>query len=212
MNERHSQSRVSGGRSRHPVPAGNQSAAEGNAAARRQADHPVRRRRSAGRRRRQHHPRHRPRQERDRGSLRRHRSSSRRSSNRAARTSCSPRSAASRTSCSVSYVRQGEPLGLGHAVLVAQPLVGDEPFAVILADDVIDADTVGAGADDRGLQAGGWPGHPRRARCRKTQISGYGVIDAEPIRPRRLPHQRSGREAAAPTRRRPISRSSAATS
>jgi UTP--glucose-1-phosphate uridylyltransferase len=39
----------------------------------------------------------------------------------------------------VSYVRQGEPLGLGHAVLVTQPLVGDEPFAVILADDVIDA-------------------------------------------------------------------------
>jgi UTP--glucose-1-phosphate uridylyltransferase len=37
------------------------------------------------------------------------------------------------------YVRQGEPLGLGHAVLVTQPLVGDEPFAVILGDDVIDA-------------------------------------------------------------------------
>jgi UTP--glucose-1-phosphate uridylyltransferase len=39
----------------------------------------------------------------------------------------------------VSYVRQGEPLGLGHAVLVAKTLVGDEPFAVILGDDVIDA-------------------------------------------------------------------------
>ena len=39
----------------------------------------------------------------------------------------------------VSYVRQGEPLGLGHAVLVTRTLVGDEPFAVILADDVIDA-------------------------------------------------------------------------
>lgn len=38
------------------------------------------------------------------------------------------------------YVRQGEPLGLGHAVLVTRDLVGDEPFAVILADDVIDAD------------------------------------------------------------------------
>ena len=38
------------------------------------------------------------------------------------------------------YVRQGEPLGLGHAVLVTRELVGDEPFAVILADDVIDAD------------------------------------------------------------------------
>jgi len=39
----------------------------------------------------------------------------------------------------LSYVRQGEPLGLGHAVLVAKNLVGDEPFAVVLSDDVIDA-------------------------------------------------------------------------
>lgn len=39
-----------------------------------------------------------------------------------------------------SYVRQSEMLGLGHAVLCAQPLVGDEPFAVVLADDLIDAD------------------------------------------------------------------------
>ena len=39
----------------------------------------------------------------------------------------------------VSYVRQGEPLGLGHAVLVAKNLIGNEPFAVILGDDVIDA-------------------------------------------------------------------------
>ena len=39
----------------------------------------------------------------------------------------------------VAYVRQGEPLGLGHAVLVTRSLVGNEPFAVILADDVIDA-------------------------------------------------------------------------
>ena len=38
------------------------------------------------------------------------------------------------------YVRQGEPLGLGHAVLVTREFVGDEPFAVILGDDVIDAE------------------------------------------------------------------------
>ena len=36
------------------------------------------------------------------------------------------------------YIRQAEALGLGHAVLCAQPVVGDEPFAVILADDLID--------------------------------------------------------------------------
>jgi UTP--glucose-1-phosphate uridylyltransferase len=39
----------------------------------------------------------------------------------------------------ISYTRQKEPLGLGHAVSVARDLVGDEPFAVLLADDVIDA-------------------------------------------------------------------------
>jgi UTP--glucose-1-phosphate uridylyltransferase len=39
----------------------------------------------------------------------------------------------------VAYVRQGEPLGLGHAVLVTKDLVGEETFAVILGDDVIDA-------------------------------------------------------------------------
>src|SRR5512142_1865358 len=39
----------------------------------------------------------------------------------------------------VSYVRQKEALGLGHAVLMARELVGNEPFAVLLADDVIDA-------------------------------------------------------------------------
>jgi UTP--glucose-1-phosphate uridylyltransferase len=38
------------------------------------------------------------------------------------------------------YVRQAEALGLGHAVLCARHLVGDEPFAVILADDLIDAE------------------------------------------------------------------------
>jgi len=36
------------------------------------------------------------------------------------------------------YIRQSEPLGLGHAVLCAQPVVGNEPFAVLLADDLVD--------------------------------------------------------------------------
>jgi UTP--glucose-1-phosphate uridylyltransferase len=38
------------------------------------------------------------------------------------------------------YIRQSEPLGLGHAVLCAKPVVGDEPFAVLLADDLLDGD------------------------------------------------------------------------
>jgi UTP--glucose-1-phosphate uridylyltransferase len=40
----------------------------------------------------------------------------------------------------MAYVRQKEALGLGHAVLMSRELVGNEPFAVLLADDVIDAD------------------------------------------------------------------------
>src|SRR3972149_6577342 len=39
----------------------------------------------------------------------------------------------------VSYVRQREALGLGHAILMARALVGEEPFAVLLGDDIIDA-------------------------------------------------------------------------
>jgi UTP--glucose-1-phosphate uridylyltransferase len=38
------------------------------------------------------------------------------------------------------YIRQAEALGLGHAVLCAKPAVNDEPFAVLLADDLLDAD------------------------------------------------------------------------
>ncbi|WP_054286990.1 UTP--glucose-1-phosphate uridylyltransferase GalU [Gulbenkiania mobilis] len=38
------------------------------------------------------------------------------------------------------YIRQAQALGLGHAVLCAKPVVGDEPFAVILADDLIDGE------------------------------------------------------------------------
>ena len=41
----------------------------------------------------------------------------------------------------VSYIRQKEALGLGHAVSVARELVAEEPFAVVLADDVIDGET-----------------------------------------------------------------------
>src|SRR5207249_3318139 len=39
------------------------------------------------------------------------------------------------------YIRQAEALGLGHAVLCAEPVIGSDPFAVLLADDLIDAGT-----------------------------------------------------------------------
>jgi UTP--glucose-1-phosphate uridylyltransferase len=41
----------------------------------------------------------------------------------------------------IAYVRQKEALGLGHAILVARDLVNDEPFAVLLGDDIIESDT-----------------------------------------------------------------------
>jgi UTP--glucose-1-phosphate uridylyltransferase len=83
---------------------------------------------------------------------------------------------------SVSYVRQGEPLGLGHAVLTARPLVGDEPFAVILADDVIDA-TPSALAQMLEVYREVDGPVILVERIPKSQISGYGVIAADAVRP-----------------------------
>jgi UTP--glucose-1-phosphate uridylyltransferase len=83
---------------------------------------------------------------------------------------------------SLAYVRQGEPLGLGHAVLTARPLVGNEPFAVILADDVIDADPPALAQMAKVFDEVGGP-VILVERVPKAQISGYGVIAAEEIRP-----------------------------
>ena len=83
---------------------------------------------------------------------------------------------------SVSYVRQGEPLGLGHAVLTARPLVGHEPFAVILADDVIDA-TPSALAQMMSVFKELDGPLILVERIPKAEISGYGVIAADDVRP-----------------------------
>jgi UTP--glucose-1-phosphate uridylyltransferase len=82
----------------------------------------------------------------------------------------------------VAYVRQGEPLGLGHAVLVTRHLVGNEPFAVILADDVIDATPPALAQMIEVFDEVGGP-VILVERIPKDQISGYGVIAAEPVRP-----------------------------
>src|SRR5690348_6630999 len=81
----------------------------------------------------------------------------------------------------VSYVRQGEPLGLGHAVLVTKPLVGAEPFAVILGDDVIDANPP---ALRQMIDVFEELGGPVLAieEVPEQDVSSYGVIDAEEIR------------------------------
>jgi UTP--glucose-1-phosphate uridylyltransferase len=77
------------------------------------------------------------------------------------------------------YVRQGEPLGLGHAVLVAREFVGGEPFAVILGDDVIDADPP---AIKQMIDVFGRVGGPVLAveRVPHEEISSYGVVAVEP--------------------------------
>ena len=80
----------------------------------------------------------------------------------------------------VSYVRQKEALGLGHAVLRAKELVSKEPFAVILSDDVIDSEVPCLRQlldvyDFYGAAVVALMEVPRES------ISAYGVVDAEPV-------------------------------
>ncbi|HLK62977.1 MAG TPA: UTP--glucose-1-phosphate uridylyltransferase GalU [Bryobacteraceae bacterium] len=80
----------------------------------------------------------------------------------------------------VSYVRQKEALGLGHAVLRTMEMVGDEPFAVVLADDVIEAETP---CLRQLLDVHDFFGAPVLAvmEVPADTISSYGAIDAEPV-------------------------------
>jgi UTP--glucose-1-phosphate uridylyltransferase len=79
----------------------------------------------------------------------------------------------------LAYVRQKEALGLGHAVLTARELVGQEPFAVLLADDVIDAQEPVLKQMMRVFEE-------KQASVVATQIvegaaiSAYGVLDVKP--------------------------------
>jgi UTP--glucose-1-phosphate uridylyltransferase len=80
----------------------------------------------------------------------------------------------------IAYVRQKEALGLGHAVLRARELVAGEPFAVILSDDVIDAEVP---ALRQLLDVYEFYGAPVVALMEvpRDSISAYGVVDAEPV-------------------------------
>ena len=77
------------------------------------------------------------------------------------------------------YVRQTEALGLGHAVLCAKPVIGNEPFAVILADDLIDSDVPAIRQMVEVFE---------RKRCSviavqnvaREETSSYGIIAGEP--------------------------------
>lgn len=80
----------------------------------------------------------------------------------------------------VSYIRQKEALGLGHAVLRAMELVGDEPFAAVLADDLIDSETP---CLRQLLDIYSFFQAPVLAvmEVPRENISAYGSIDAEPV-------------------------------
>ncbi|GGA62545.1 UTP--glucose-1-phosphate uridylyltransferase [Pseudoclavibacter endophyticus] len=79
----------------------------------------------------------------------------------------------------VHYVRQGDPLGLGHAVLRAKMHVGDEPFAVLLGDDIIND---GGALLRRMIEVH----HETKAsvialmEVEESQVSSYGVVAHEP--------------------------------
>jgi UTP--glucose-1-phosphate uridylyltransferase len=85
----------------------------------------------------------------------------------------------------VAYVRQKEALGLGHAVLMARELVGNEPFAVLLADDVIDAQVPC-------LKQMVEVFNEKQCSVLATQIiegkmiSSYGVLDVRPVKDSRF--------------------------
>ncbi len=78
------------------------------------------------------------------------------------------------------YLRQPEPLGLGHAVLCAQPVVGDHPFAVLLADDLMDSQPPAIARmaevfDREGCSLLGVEEVPR------DQTDSYGIVTIDPM-------------------------------
>ena len=84
----------------------------------------------------------------------------------------------SRLSCI--YLRQAEALGLGHAVLCAKPVVGDEPFAVLLADDLIRGDGQGVVEQMARVYA-----HHRCSivsvqEVPREETNKYGIVDTRP--------------------------------
>lgn len=83
----------------------------------------------------------------------------------------------------IHYVRQKEPKGLGHAVLCARHFVGDEPFAVLLGDDIMDAEVPVLKQlmdvyDDCGGSVLGVQEVP------KDRVSSYGVVKPAPVKER----------------------------
>jgi len=81
--------------------------------------------------------------------------------------------------CDFWYIRQKEPLGLGHAILKARDLLGDEPFAVLLGDDIIHSE--GQPALSQLIDAHHKNGGSIVAieEVSKAKVSSYGIVDPE---------------------------------
>lgn len=77
---------------------------------------------------------------------------------------------------SVSYIRQKEPLGLGHAILVTRSLVGNEPFAVFLGDDIIDSEEPCMGQMMRAWERYG-DAVIAVQEVSRQEVRHYGIID-----------------------------------
>ena len=77
------------------------------------------------------------------------------------------------------YIRQPEPLGLGHAVLCAEPVVGNEPFAVMLADDLIDAQKPAIGQLIEARAALGGGNILAVQDVPKSETNKYGIVGVE---------------------------------
>jgi len=81
------------------------------------------------------------------------------------------------------FIRQSEALGLGHAVLCAQPIVGNEPFAVILADDLIEDGTRGCMAQMTQLFAQKKHSILGVERVNPNDTDKYGIVKTKEISP-----------------------------
>jgi len=79
------------------------------------------------------------------------------------------------------YIRQAEPLGLGHAVLCAKPAVGNEPFAVLLADDLIDGHGAGCLRQMVDLYAHYNSGVVAVEHVPPTETHRYGIVEVKSI-------------------------------
>lgn len=83
----------------------------------------------------------------------------------------------------IAYIRQTAPLGLGHAVYCASRLIADEPFAVILTDDIIKNDgRSGLAQMVEAYEGRGGTGHMVAAmKVEGPEISAYGVVDPKSV-------------------------------